>query len=73
MKMTAYMTKLETIALAQNPQDAGPSEPPKRQCKITISYASTAKSGILKQPSFPKNKLADNNTIIQEQDTISQE
>jgi hypothetical protein len=27
--MTAYMTKLEMIALAQNPQDAGPTEPPK--------------------------------------------
>jgi hypothetical protein len=54
-KMTAYLTRLETIALAQNPQDAGPSEPPKRQRKITISYASAAKSGILKQPSFPKN------------------
>jgi hypothetical protein len=72
-KMTAYLTRLETIALAQNPQDAGPSEPPKRQHKITISYASAAKSGILKQPSSPKTKLADNNTITQEQEITSQE
>jgi hypothetical protein len=49
-EMSAYMTKLETIALAQNPQDAGPSEPPKRQRKITISYASAVQAGILKQP-----------------------
>jgi hypothetical protein len=48
--MTAYMLKLETEALAQNPQDAGPAEPPKRHRRITISYAGAAKAGILKQP-----------------------
>jgi hypothetical protein len=28
--MLAYMVSLETLALAQNPQDAGPTAPPKR-------------------------------------------
>jgi hypothetical protein len=48
--MSAYMTGLETLALADNPQEAGPSAPPKRHRKFTISYASAAKNGILKQP-----------------------
>jgi hypothetical protein len=52
---TAYMVGLETLALAQNPQDAGPSEPPKRYRKITISYASAAKAGILKPPPNQSN------------------
>jgi hypothetical protein len=47
--MTAYMIKLETEALAQNPQDAGPAEPPKRHRRITISYAGAVKAGIVKQ------------------------
>jgi hypothetical protein len=48
MSKTAYMVGLEMLALAQNPQDAGPAEPPKRFRKFKISYASAAKSGILK-------------------------
>jgi hypothetical protein len=48
--MSAYMSGLETLALKENPQDAGPSAPPKRHRKFTISYASAAKTGILKQP-----------------------
>jgi hypothetical protein len=48
--MTAYMIKLETMALAQNPQDAGPTSPPKRHRKFTISYAGAVKSGIIKSP-----------------------
>jgi hypothetical protein len=48
--MSAYMSGLETLALEENPQDAGPSAPPKRHRKFTISYASAAKTGILKQP-----------------------
>lgn len=67
-KMTAYLTKLETIAAAQNPQDAGPSEPPKRHRKITISYAGAVKSGILKPTAFPKNKKIGSNTVTQELD-----
>jgi hypothetical protein len=46
--LSTYMIGLETLALA-NPQDAGPSEPPKRHRKFTISYASATKVGILKQ------------------------
>jgi uncharacterized protein YeeX (DUF496 family) len=46
---TAYMISLETLALANNPQDAGPDSPPKRHRKFTISYASAAKAGILKK------------------------
>jgi hypothetical protein len=59
MTRTAYMASLETITLAQNPQDAGPAEPPKRQRKITISYAGAAKAGILK-PTQLHNKNNNN-------------
>jgi hypothetical protein len=52
--MTSYMATLETFALAQNPQDAGPSEPPKRYRKITISYAGAVKAGILKDSNSSK-------------------
>jgi hypothetical protein len=69
---TAYMTKLETIALAQNPQDAGPSEPPKRFRKITISYASAVKTGILKQPNLTQNKNNNISKISQEYDINQQ-
>jgi hypothetical protein len=48
------MAILETFALAQNPQDAGPSEPPKRYRKITISYAGAVKAGILKDSNSSK-------------------
>jgi hypothetical protein len=65
---TAYIASLETLALAQNPQDAGPAEPPKRQHKITISYASAAKVGILKATQFNGNK--DQNTE-QEMQTLT--
>jgi hypothetical protein len=41
--MSSYMATLKTFALAQNPQDASPSELPKRNRKITMSYA-TSKS-----------------------------
>jgi hypothetical protein len=61
--MTTYMTKLETIARAQNPQDAGPAEPPKRYRKTTISYASAVKAGILKLPSAAM-RLDNNNSEI---------
>jgi hypothetical protein len=33
--MLAYMVSLETLALAQNPQDAGPTAPPNRR-SLTI-------------------------------------
>jgi hypothetical protein len=48
--ISAYMSGLETLAAADNPQEAGPSAPPKRYRKFTISYASATKNGILKQP-----------------------
>jgi hypothetical protein len=60
------MVRLETLALAQNPQDAGLSEPPKRHRKITISYAGAIKAGILKSPSIP------NKTTTTSFDTQSQ-
>lgn len=41
------MVSLETLALAINPQDAGPDTPPKRPRKFTISYANAAKTGII--------------------------
>jgi hypothetical protein len=44
---SAYMVSLEMLALAQNPQDAGPTAPPKKPRRFTISYASAAKSGII--------------------------
>lgn len=47
---SAYMIRLEAFAQAQNPQDAGPSAPPKRPRKFTISYANATKVGIVKQP-----------------------
>jgi hypothetical protein len=68
--MTAYMTKLESIAIAQNPQDAGPAKPPKRHRKITISYAGAVKAGILKQPNHHKITTANSNNITQESDQI---
>jgi hypothetical protein len=54
--MNSYMVRLETLALAQNPQDAGPPEPPKRHRKITISYAGAVRSGILKPASIPNKE-----------------
>jgi hypothetical protein len=48
--ISAYMSGLETLALADNPQEAGPLAPPKRYRKFTISYATATKNGILKQP-----------------------
>jgi hypothetical protein len=48
-KPTAYMSSLGKLASAQNPQDAGPAAPPQRYRKFTISYASAARSGILKK------------------------
>jgi hypothetical protein len=67
--MMAYMTKLESIATAQNPQDAGPAEPPKRHRKITILYAGAVKAGILKQPNHSKITTANSNNITQESDS----
>jgi hypothetical protein len=46
----AYMVSLEMLAMANNPQDTGPTSPPKRHRKFTISYATAAKSGFLKEP-----------------------
>jgi hypothetical protein len=60
--MSAYMVSLETLALAQNPQDAGPTAPPKRHRRFTISYASAAKQGIIAQESQKKDLLASKNT-----------
>jgi hypothetical protein len=71
--MSAYMSKLETIAQAKNPQDAGPSEPPKRFRKITISYAGAVTTGILKQSNFAKNKPNTPNHVSQESDINNQE
>lgn len=45
---SSYMVGLEMLAMAQNPQDAGPTVPPKRHRKMTISYANAAKAGILR-------------------------
>jgi hypothetical protein len=62
------MATLESMMLAQNPQDAGPAEPPKRQRKITISYAGTVKAGILKPRQATNNHSntsQDNDTEIQ--------
>jgi hypothetical protein len=42
------MVSLETLALANNPQDAGPASPPKWHRKFTISYASAAQAGLVK-------------------------
>jgi hypothetical protein len=67
--MTAYMSKLETLAQAQNPQDAGPTEPPKRFRKITISYAGAVTAGILKQSNFDKIKPKTPNSVSQESDS----
>jgi hypothetical protein len=58
------MVSLETLALANNPQDAGPSSPPKRHRKFTISYASAAKVGIIQNtenPSEPPPTQKQNN------------
>jgi hypothetical protein len=72
--MNAYMIRLETFALAHKPQDAGPAAPPKRHRKFTISYASAAKAGILKQTN--KNaginkSLSDSETIASTQDSTN--
>jgi hypothetical protein len=53
--MSAYMVSLETLALAQNPQDAGPTAPPKRHRRFTISYANATKQGLIDQNSDKKN------------------
>jgi Holliday junction resolvase RusA-like endonuclease len=45
----AYMANWEMLAQAQNPQDAGPTAPPKRHRRFTISYASAARAGIIKE------------------------
>jgi hypothetical protein len=60
------MIKLEMEALAQNPQDAGPAEPPKRHRRITISYAGAVKAGIIKQPN-QENLNEDQKATSQEQ------
>jgi hypothetical protein len=57
--VSTYVSGLETLALA-NPQDAGPSEPPKRYRKFTISYASATKMGILKQSQSTVNAHINN-------------
>jgi hypothetical protein len=67
--MTAYMIKLETMALAQNPQDAGPTSPPKRHRKFTISYAGAVKSGIIKETSTIQNTTNNNVGEINKQDS----
>jgi hypothetical protein len=56
--MSAYMVSLETLALAQNPQDAGPTAPPKRHRRFTISYASAAKQGLIDSENKDKSKQA---------------
>jgi hypothetical protein len=59
---TTYMVSLETLALANNPQDAGPSSPLKRYRKFTISYANAAKSGILHNINPADQYVIGNNT-----------
>jgi hypothetical protein len=69
------MATLESMMLAKNPQDAGPTEPPTRQRKITISYAGAVKAGILKPSQATNNRSntsQDNDTEIQTID-ITQE
>jgi hypothetical protein len=56
------MVSLETLALANNPQDAGPSSPPKRYRKFTISYANAVNSGILKNTNTADQSAKGNNT-----------
>jgi hypothetical protein len=68
---TAYMSSLATFALAQNPQDAGPAEPPKRQRKITISYAGAVKVGILKSPNTNNSSSTSNNMDMETQTTTT--
>jgi hypothetical protein len=60
---TSYMVGLETLALANNPQDAGPSSPPKRQRKFNISYASAAKAGLIPNSDNSNNALTQNQNI----------
>jgi hypothetical protein len=55
--MNSYMTRLETLALAQNPQDAGPEGPPQRHRRITISYAGAVRAGILKPASITNKSI----------------
>jgi hypothetical protein len=70
---TAYMTSLETLVSAQNPQDAGPASPPQRHRKFTISYASAVKTGILKkseqQGTLPFSQKSTTGTITMETNT----
>jgi hypothetical protein len=69
------MSNLGKLALAQNPQDAGPTSPPQRYRKFTISYASATRSGILKksehQTSTTHNQKSITGTVSKE--TITQE
>jgi hypothetical protein len=68
-KNTAYMASLETLAQVNNPQEAGPSSPPQHHWKYTISYASAAKHGIIKeQTTTPLNQTPpqDNPKITQD-------
>jgi hypothetical protein len=59
---SSYMVSLETLALAHNPQDSGPTSPPKRHRKLTISYANAAKAGIIKNSETPSEELPKNQT-----------
>jgi hypothetical protein len=63
------MVSLETLAMAQNPQEAGPAAPPKRHRKFTISYASATKAGIIQPGSSAtsnQNHQDNGNTITPE-------
>jgi hypothetical protein len=63
--LSSYMATLKTLAVAQNPQDAGPTEPPKRHRRYTISYASATKSGLIEK--FSSVSPMSNDTLVYQQ------
>jgi hypothetical protein len=65
--LSSYMATLETLALAQNPQDAGPTKPPKRHRRYTISYASATKSGLIEKFSSV-SPMSNDTPVYQQQD-----
>jgi hypothetical protein len=62
--MPSYMVTLKTLAMAQNPQDARPTAPPKRHRRYTISYASAVKSGILDKAASTNETSRDTQTPL---------
>jgi hypothetical protein len=72
---TMYMSNLGKLAIAQNPQDAGPTSPPQRFQKFTISYSSATRSGILKRSEHQSSTNPNQKSIAgtASMETISQE